>query len=193
MRGEAVRSNALCYAAGSRPINAIGCRMIVVVMGVAGSGKTTVGRELAALLGCTFLEGDQFHSPGNLQKMAAGIALTDEDRAPWYAALRTRLQQAADHHEDIVLACSALKAKYRQMLMIENRTHFVYLRVERELLAARVERRENHFFSPTLLQSQLETLEEPSAQEALRISVQPDDSPRAVAERIVCHLKDSHA
>ncbi len=166
--------------------------MIVVLMGVAGSGKTTVGHELAVILGCRFLEGDQFHPPQNLQKMASGIALDDEDRAPWYAALRTRLQQAVTDHEHIVLACSALKAEYRRMLMIEDRTRFVYLRVEREWLEARLERRENHFFSPTLLQSQLETLEEPSEVNAIVVSVQPYDSPRAVAERIAVLLENSH-
>ncbi len=123
-------------------------------MGVAGSGKTTVGRLLAQELGCEFFDADDFHPVANVEKMRQGGALTDADREGWLTALRALL----DRQTSAVLACSALKKAYRDELA---GTRFVYLRADRALLEQRLDERRGHFFNPKLLDSQLATLEEP--------------------------------
>ncbi len=129
----------------------------IIIMGVSGCGKTTVGQLLATRLELPFFDADDFHSPQNKQKMASGIALTDADRADWLEALATLLETRAS---PCVLACSALKEKYRQTLARGAALRFVYLKGSRELIAARLAARE-HFFSPSLLESQFAALEEP--------------------------------
>jgi gluconokinase len=156
--------------------------VIVPVIGVSGSGKSVVGKALAASQGWNFLEGDQFHPGKNLQKMARGEALTDADRAPYYAALRARLLDAATAGEDVVLACSALQAKHRALLNVSSQVRWVHLRLSRALIERRLAARQGHFFNPALLDSQLATFEDPVEVNAVEIDVlEPDTIPEIVA------------
>ena len=132
---------------------------ILIVMGVAGSGKSTVGRLLAERLGWPFLDGDDLHPAENVEKMRRGVPLTDADRLPWLE----RLREVVSRSERAVLACSALKESYRTILSGgDPRVRFVYLRADPALLASRLETRTGHFFARTLLESQLAALEEPA-------------------------------
>lgn len=133
-----------------------------MVMGVSGAGKSLIGERLAASLGWAFLEGDHFHSAANRTKMGTGIPLRDEDRWPWLSAIRTRLTMLNADGTDAVLACSALKAEYRDVLRDGlGELRIVYLDTPRHVLEERLEQRPGHFFDPALLQSQLDTLEPP--------------------------------
>jgi gluconokinase len=135
---------------------------VIVVMGVSGAGKTLVGEHLAAALGWPFLEGDRFHSAANVERMHEGIALTDADRLPWLLAIHDAMARLATRRETAVIACSALKARYRTTLRGDlTGVRFVYLTVSRAILAERLATRTGHFFNPELLDSQLATLEEP--------------------------------
>ena len=135
--------------------------MIILIMGVTASGKTTVGRALADELHWRFADADDYHSVANVAKMRAGTPLTDQDRAPWLQSLRTAICQWIAAGENAVLACSALKASYRDILIVGPEVKLVYLRITEELAAARLARRHGHYMNPTLLHSQFETLEEP--------------------------------
>jgi gluconokinase len=147
--------------------------MVVIVMGVSGSGKTTVGQRLAAALGCRFRDADEFHPPENIAKMAAGIPLTDEDRWPWLERLRELLRSTLEAGEDLVLACSALRRVYRERLSVDAaRQRWVYLWAPRELIAQRLAARRGHYMPPSLLDSQLGTLEVP--EDALPVDVSAD-------------------
>jgi len=130
-------------------------------MGVSGSGKTSVGQALARRLGCPFTDADSLHSEANRAKMAAGIPLTDEDRLPWLRAVGNAIRNAIIRGSSHVFACSALKADYRRILDPRGECKVVYLRGSRDLLAERLAGRQGHFFNPALLESQLDTLEEP--------------------------------
>jgi gluconokinase len=146
--------------------------MVVIVMGVSGTGKTTVGQQLAASLGWRFVDADDLHPPEHMKKMAAGHPLTDEDRAPWLARVRGVIADALAHDEHLVLACSALKRAYRDLLTVDpSRERWVYLHAPREVIASRMEHRHGHFMPPALLGSQLDTLEPP--EDALSIDVTP--------------------
>ncbi|NII55957.1 gluconokinase [Luteibacter sp. SG786] len=146
--------------------------MITIVMGVSGSGKSTIGEGLATRLGQAFVDGDSLHPQANREKMARGIPLDDTDRQPWLAAIVAEMDRHRAAGESLVIACSALKRSYRDILRAgHDDVRFVYLRGARELLAERLARRAGHFFDPTLLDSQLATLEEPSEEEALRVEV----------------------
>lgn len=138
---------------------------IVVVIGVSGAGKTRVGHELAEAIGWTFIDADEYHSPANVAKMHRGEALTDADREPWLAALRDALVSELDAGRKVVLACSALRQRYRDVLHPPNVSagtlRFVFLNVPREVLADRLRTRKGHFAPITLLDSQLATLEPP--------------------------------
>lgn len=141
-------------------------------MGVSGSGKTTVGRALAQALGWPFYDGDDFHPAANVSKMAAGLPLDDADRAPWLVRLRELIagQLAAD--ESAVLACSALKASYRQTLCIDNaQVRFIFLDGDFDTLWQRMSARERHFMRPELLASQFQTLEAPDREQVLYVPV----------------------
>lgn len=130
----------------------------VLIMGVSGAGKTTIGKALAEALGVTFLDADDFHPPENRRKMAAGIPLDDADRAPWLAAIAQRI-----HNGDaLILACSALKANYRATLRAARPDlRIIFLTASREVLLHRLNNRRNHFMPASLLESQLSTLEPP--------------------------------
>ena len=150
--------------------------MFVIVMGVSGSGKTTIGKGLAERLGCRFYEGDDFHTAGNVAKMAAGIPLTDEDRAGWLRALAGVIRDDLRRGEGGVMACSALKEKYRRVLRVDPRlVRFLYLKGSYEVIRERLERRTGHYMSAELLQSQFEALEEPQDEWVEDIGLRPEE------------------
>src|SRR5213078_3447277 len=137
--------------------------MIVVVMGVSGAGKTTVGSALAARLGWAFLDADEFHPPENVAKMAAAIPLTDTDRWPWLDRLNSELRAIESRGGDAVLACSALKETYRSRLMKDiAQSRLVHLRGSIEFIRARMAARKHKYMPAALLESQFETLEPPA-------------------------------
>ncbi len=136
--------------------------MIVVVMGVTGAGKTTIGNLLAQRLGWEFADADSFHSPANVEKIRLGIPLDDADRAPWIKALRQAMERWVAERRNMVLACSALKASYRDELKIGSEVKFVYLKGTYDLIAQRLRLRHGHFASETILASQFAALEEPN-------------------------------
>ena len=148
-------------------------------MGVAGSGKSLIGAGLARALGVDFVEGDDYHPPQNVERMARGIPLTDHDRGGWLRALATRLSEAKDAGSGLVLTCSALKRSYRDLLRAgADEVRFIYLRGPRTLIAERLAGRRGHFMPASLLDSQLATLEEPSPDErawVCDIGESPDD------------------
>jgi gluconokinase len=160
--------------------------MVLILMGVSGTGKTTIGKALVAELGWGFVEGDVFHPAANVEKMRAGIPLTDEDRWPWLQALRKRVDEACAQGEDIILACSALKHDYREYLERHDPecVHYVYLHGPEELIRRRLAERQGHFLDPALLPSQFEALEPP--EEALRVDITP--APEVIAAEIRCKL-----
>lgn len=142
----------------------------VIVMGVAGSGKTTVGAALASRMGWDFYDADDFHPPENIAKMSNGIPLDDADRTPWLASLRDLISTCMRAGRPGVLACSALKERYREQLLDGKRgVLLVYLRGSYELIWSRISARTNHYMKPHMLKSQFEALEEP--QEALTLEV----------------------
>ena len=161
---------------------------IILIMGVTGSGKTTVGHLLADSLGWAFSDADDFHPPANVAKMSAGIALTDDDRDPWLTALRSHIECQLAADQQTVVACSALKAAYRTRLIPDSGlVHLVYLKGATELLAARLANRSGHFAPPALLTSQLATLEPPVEALMLDIAVPPEQLVTEISSR--CGLK----
>jgi gluconokinase len=159
--------------------------MILVLMGVSGSGKTTVGKVLAEKLGWHFVEADDYHSEANKAKMHAGIPLTDEDRRPWLHALADRIDQARDRGEDIVLACSVLKHDYQVYLRQGmDLVHYVYLQGTEAQIRERLAHGKGHFMNPSLLDSQFEALEPP--EHAVRVDIGPP--PGELADQIIARL-----
>ncbi|MFL5500761.1 MAG: gluconokinase [Gemmatimonadaceae bacterium] len=139
---------------------------LYVVMGVAGSGKSLIGSALALALGVEFLEGDDFHTAQSIEKMSAGIPLTDDDRAGWLHTLALRLRTAAETGNGVVIACSALKRSYRDILRAAAPdAHFIFLDGPRDLIARRLADRGGHFMRASMLDSQFATLEEPAPDE----------------------------
>ncbi len=158
--------------------------MIAIVMGVSGSGKTTIGERLAARLGCGFSDADEFHGPANKAKMSAGIALTDADREPWLQAMHEAIADQARQGNDHVFTCSALKRRYRDVLRGDVAdVKLIFLDGPREVLAERVGKRRGHFFAATLLDDQLANLEPPQADEALILDIRK--TPDEIVEEIV--------
>ncbi len=137
------------------------------IMGVSGSGKSTIGARLARELGIDFIEGDDLHPPDNVKRMASGVPLADADRRGWLLAIGTRLRDAKRAGRGLVVSCSALKRSYRDLLRSagDDTVRFVYLAGSRALLAERMAQRREHFMPPSLLESQLATLEEPGPDE----------------------------
>ncbi len=155
--------------------------MIVVLMGVTGSGKTTVGKVLAKELGWKFLDADDYHPPANIEKMRQGVPLTDEDRKPWLQTLARLIQDARDRGENIVLGCSALKHVYQEYLRHDlDVVHYVCLCGPEEVIQKRLDARKGHFMNPDLLDSQLEILEPP--EDAIRVDV--SGTPEEIAGEI---------
>ena len=136
--------------------------MIVIIMGVSGSGKTTVGQLLAQELSWKFYDADDFHSAANKDKMWRGVPLTDEDRVDWLTSLQKLLNQKLEAKQSIVLACSALKQDYRNLLRVNNEVRFVYLQGTYQQIEARMKERNDHYMKPEMLASQFAILEEPT-------------------------------
>jgi carbohydrate kinase (thermoresistant glucokinase family) len=152
--------------------------LVIVLMGPMGCGKTTIGKMLANELGWVFCDADDAHPKKNIEKMAAGIALTDEDRKPWLERLHAKIVRRLGSGENAILACSALKQVYRDILGVDqNRVKTVYLKGSFDILSKRIQSRRHPYMDNTLLQSQLDTLEEP--QEGLWVDIS------ASKERIV--------
>ena len=148
--------------------------MVVLLMGVAGSGKTTIGRQLADELGWKFADADDFHPPANVAKMSTGTPLDDTDRAPWLAAIRLFIDARLAAGENAVVTCSALKEKHRAVLLSgAPDVKLVYLRGTRDVLWSRISGRSGHFMKPAMLDSQLATLEEPVNALTLDIAQSP--------------------
>jgi len=150
-------------------------------MGVAGCGKTAVGKLLSQNLGWDFYDADDFHPPENVTKMANGIPLDDSDRAPWLAALHDLISSNFKHDQPCVLACSALKERYRQQLLEGNHDiQLVYLKGSYDLIWSRIAARKDHFMKPEMLKSQFETLEEPANALTIDISGSVDEIMREI-------------
>lgn len=159
--------------------------MVIILIGVAGSGKTTVGRILAARLGCEFHDGDDLHPLRNREKMSRGIPLTDDDRLPWLYAVRDLVQRCLAENRCAVIACSALKQAYRDLLIVDAaKVKLVYLKGSQALITQRFAQRAGHFFDRRLLQSQFDTLEEP----ADAIVVDISETPEKIADTIRARL-----
>jgi gluconokinase len=158
--------------------------VILIVMGVVGSGKTTVGSLLAAKLSWKFADADDFHPPENIYKINHGIALTDADRAPWLGALRVAIENWAAENKSVVLACSALKHSYREELRA-GPVEFVYLKGDSRLIGERLHARRGHFASDSILQSQFADLQEPT--DAIVVSIA--QTPEAIVSEIISTLR----
>ena len=159
--------------------------MVVIVMGVTGAGKTTVGRALAEALGWEFHDGDELHSEAAKHKMHLGIALDDADRAPWLAAIRKLIQDMLSEGRDGVVACSALKQAYRDEIGVDPElVKVVYLKGSKDVIAERLRNRAGHFMNPDLLQSQIDTLEEPRDAIAVDVSMAPEAIVSAIRARL---------
>jgi gluconokinase len=175
-------------ATGGRLPRVAGDSLVLVVMGVSGCGKSTVAGVLAGRLGWPFAEGDALHPQANVDRMASGHPLTDEDRWPWLELVAEWIQSRLDAGQSGIITCSALKRSYRDRLNRRGSgVTFVYLAGDKGTIAARLSVRQGHFFPTTLLDSQFADLEEPTADEpSLRVDVGPD--PSAIADRIINEL-----
>lgn len=167
------------------PGPAAGATHVIVLMGVSGSGKSTVGNALASALGWEFRDADSLHPPANIEKMSRGIPLTDRDRGPWLAAIAAWIDDRLRTGSSGIVSCSALKRAYRQVI-VGGRTGvgLVHLRGSFDLISARMAARRGHFMPPALLQSQFQTLEEPGPDEhALSVSI---DAPAGqIAQQVI--------
>jgi gluconokinase len=159
-------------------------QMIVLVMGVAGSGKTTIGRMLASRLGWVYLEADDFHSAANKEKMHRGEHLTEADRLPWLRAMHAELQNQSARGKNAVLACSALNEEYRRILIDGLSVKLVYLRGSKELIASRLRQRTGHFAGEAILDDQFAVLEEP--RDAIVVDIM--EEPERIVEEILSKL-----
>jgi len=160
----------------------------LIVMGVSGAGKSTIGEKLAERLGWKFEDGDRFHPPSNVAKMSAGQPLTDEDRWPWLRAIADEIDSVCEAGEHAVIACSALKHAYRDILVHgRNDVRIIYLKGTQDLIASRLAVRKGHFMPPGLLESQFKTLEPPEASEN-PVTVSIDGSVETVVNDIIRQL-----
>jgi gluconokinase len=160
----------------------------LIIMGVTGSGKTTIGEALADRLGWDFYDADDFHSSTNIIKMTKGIPLTDEDRLPWLLLLRSKITDCLENGHPGILACSALKASYRQILLSNNtEIQIVYLKASFDLVLSRLTTRTDHFMQPSMLQSQFDTLEEPK--NAIFVDIR--SSVDIIVDKIITTLDES--
>ena len=158
--------------------------MIVIVMGVAGVGKTTIGTLLATELGWKFADADAYHSPENIKKMTSGTPLTDADREPWLRALRQTIQSWITNEQDVVLACSALKDSYRRYLSVDPTVRFVFLSGPLPLIEERIRLRTGHYMHGELLESQFETLEKPIGIPEVDVSAAPSEIVREIRRKL---------
>ena len=161
--------------------------MIIIIFGVSGAGKTTVGELLARELGWHFFEADDFHSPANIKKMRRGVPLTDDDRWPWLETLRELIKQRVASHENAVLACSALKRAYRKHLRVSVEVKLVFLRGDYALVAEQLRHRRGHFMDPGLLRSQFADLEESQPEEEV-VTIELGRTPHELVKEIKTKL-----
>ena len=161
----------------------------LIVMGVSGSGKTTLAALLARLLRWEFMDGDSLHPDANVQKMHGGVPLTDEDRWPWLRSIAAWIDGRRAEGTRAVVACSALKRSYRDVLIGgHGDVRLVYLKADADTVRHRMSMRQGHFMPVSLLQSQLDTLEEPGPEEK-PVTVSADAEPQAIAERVLSALE----
>jgi gluconokinase len=158
--------------------------MVILVMGVTGAGKTTVGKLLAQRLGWKFLDADDFHPPKNIEKMKHGIPLTDSDREPWLAAIHAALLDDAAKNQNVVLACSALKQKYREKLAAGPEMRICYLKGSFERISSHIEHRTGHFAGEAILAGQFADLEEPDDAAVLDATATPEENVRVALSKL---------
>jgi len=164
--------------------------MVVIIFGVSGAGKTTIGKLLAEELGWKFYEADDFHPAANIDKMQRGESLTDEDQQPWLQSLREAITRSLAANENAVLACSALKQKYRDLLRVNSDVKFVFLHGSRRRIAEQLKHRHRHFMNPKLLESQFADLEKPAPSENV-LTLELGESPlELVVEKIKSSLRE---
>ena len=161
--------------------------MIVIIFGVSGAGKTTIGKLLAEELGWRFFEADDFHPRANIDKMQRGIPLTDEDRWPWLERLRELISRCVAASENAVLACSALKRKYREHLRVSPDVKLVFLHGDYALIEKQLHNRRGHFMDPALLRSQFADLEEPQRDERV-LTIELGRTPQELVKEIKTKL-----
>ena len=161
--------------------------MVIIIIGVSGAGKTTVGKLLAREVGWHFLEADDFHSPANIEKMRRGVPLTDDDRWPWLENLRELIERCIAEGENAVLACSALKRVYRKHLRVSLEVKLVFLRGDYALVAEQLGHRRGHFMNPELLRSQFADLEQPEPDEDV-ITIELGRPPHGLVRKIKTKL-----
>jgi gluconokinase len=160
--------------------------MVIILMGVAGSGKTTIGTALAQRLGWAFRDADEFHPKANIEKMGRGIPLDDDDRRPWLETIRASIARHISAGENAIFGCSALKRNYRELLAVApDKVRFVYLKGSPALIAERLRTRRGHFFDPNLLRSQFDALEEP--QGVIEVDIAAD--PEAIVDSMLAALQ----
>ncbi|BAX59752.1 MULTISPECIES: gluconokinase [Burkholderia cepacia complex] len=161
--------------------------MILIAMGVSGAGKSRIGEMLAERLSCSYTDGDAFHSAANKEKMHNGIPLTDDDRWPWLRSIREAIEEKQRAGETAVFTCSSLKRSYRDVLRgTDTDVRFVYLQGSFEVLHERLKTRTGHFFDPSLLKSQLDTLEEPGPDEAIVVSIEL--TPEQIVDQVMLKI-----
>jgi gluconokinase len=161
--------------------------VIIIIFGVSGAGKTTVGKLLARELGWRFIEADDFHPTANIEKMRSGRPLTDGDRWPWLERLQQQIEQLLSARENAVLACSALKRAYRDRLHVNDEVKFVFLRGNYALIEKELRSRHGHFMDANLLQSQFDDLEEPQPDENV-LTIELGGTPKEIVEEIEAKL-----
>ncbi|HEY3660882.1 MAG TPA: gluconokinase [Candidatus Udaeobacter sp.] len=160
---------------------------MIIIFGVSGVGKTTIGKLLARERGWSFIEADDFHSAANIEKMRSGHSLTDEDRWPWLDCLRKQIERSLSAGKNAVLACSALKRAYRDRLRVSDEIEFVFLRADYALVEKQLRSRHGHFMNANLLESQFHDLEEPQPHEHV-LTIQFGGTPEEIVERIKTSL-----
>ncbi|TCM80681.1 gluconokinase [Rhizobium sp. BK068] len=162
----------------------------IIVMGVSGCGKSSIGLKISDALGMQFVEGDQLHPASNVEKMSKGIPLTDDDRMPWLDLIGETMKASLDREQGVIVSCSALKRTYRDRLRkaVNGKLLFVYLSGSKELLAKRMGERKGHFMPMSLLESQLATLEVPTGEPGV-VTVDIDDTIEGIAEAALRDLK----
>jgi len=161
--------------------------VIVIIFGVSGAGKTTVGKLLARKIGWRFIEADDFHPVTNIEKMRSGRSLTDEDRWPWLERLRDSIKRLVAAGENAVVACSALERAYRHRLRVSDEVKFVFLRGDFALVQKQLRSRRSHFMNPDLLQSQFDVLEEPRPDEDV-LTIKLGRTPEEIVNEIEAKL-----
>ena len=161
--------------------------MIIIIFGVSGAGKTTVGKLLAREVGWGFIEADDFHPAANIEKMRSSHPLTDEERWPWLERVRQQIERSLAAGENAVLACSALKRAYRDRLRLSDEVKFVFIRGDYALVEKQLRSRHGHFMNAALLQSQFDDLEEPQQNESV-LTIQLGRTPQEIVEEIKTNL-----